>query len=857
MRRLTAYFLSTFTIFLGIGVAFKPVATNINGDLSFKDGKTLTFKLTDTENPKEAISDEDAAENYAAVIEDRLIEFGTTDYIISTEGNDTIKVTLTADNDEEYERVEKYLCVNSKISFSVMDETYEIAEGDDFTFKDSSAYIQYDGSTCIAVLPVPSSATTKVDELIEAAKKYEGGEKTSNDEEKYSIVMWTNRNGEKYADKSQTLVANKIVYEKFNSSNLLLSSDDKTKFQIKVTPASSSAKDVRDAYNETMQYIRIFNASMTDYTCNMIHEEVYNASIESLLVYGDHVYVNMGATFISLMISFILIALILGFVYRASAASMLASASLSAFVTFTIFTLFKTTFNIAGLFGIIFTFLAGLAIGIVEQHYYRDEIYKGRSMKKANFEASKKTTLLTVDISVISLIAGILTYFVGGKTVGSLGVILIIFSIANILINTFIFKGLNWLITNNTATQKNYKLFNIDESRVPNLANEEKQKYFGPVAEKDFTKKKKLFAGIFAGATAISIVAMIIFGSLGKSMFNSGGYFTSAHEASLLYTGDDEASQPVTLEEVENNVLKCIYKDNAPIKYDADSLEVVKYTTIYKESEREVTYNNYLYTVTILESDLDSNVFSWTTTKGEIKDSSSFEETLKSCVKENLPTLGITDDKVNVIDSTVYNVSSNIGLIIASSISASLIISLYFWIRRYRLSRILSLFAISTVSMVISIGLLTLVRINSLPIMAISSMFTILTTLLTGLFIMHKDKDMIKDERLRNIENRKIVLNKALPIAVAPMSVFATLTFISSFILLAVGNKVYAGAMFATSIGMIASFFMLVTLFTSSANYLDKKIANVSLPEFKIRKKKKAVVKSNEPEEAIFIGIND
>ena len=60
-----------------------------------------------------------------------------------------------------------------------------------------------------------------------------------------------------------------------------------------------------------------------------------------------------------------------------------------------------------------------------------------------------------------------------------------------------------WLDANASSAQGKYNLFGVDQTKVPNLSNEEKQSYFGPYAEKDFTKKSKL-------ATIISGIAFLL-----------------------------------------------------------------------------------------------------------------------------------------------------------------------------------------------------------------------------------------------------------------------------------------------------------------------------------------------------------
>ena len=99
MRRFIAYLLASITIFLGIGIAFKPVVTSMNADLDFRDGREITFRLSEHEESGEEIpddpTDDTATKYYADVMKDRLTSYGVDNYTITTCGDDTIKVTLT------------------------------------------------------------------------------------------------------------------------------------------------------------------------------------------------------------------------------------------------------------------------------------------------------------------------------------------------------------------------------------------------------------------------------------------------------------------------------------------------------------------------------------------------------------------------------------------------------------------------------------------------------------------------------------------------------------------------------------------------------------------------------------------
>jgi len=117
MRRFVAYILASLAIIFGIGVSFKPVATRINADLSYRSGSTISLRLDKRDDNTKDYS-EDNCKEYAALVESRLVNYGVSDYKITVEGTRNINVTLTADNAKEYENIASLLSTNPIIEIA-------------------------------------------------------------------------------------------------------------------------------------------------------------------------------------------------------------------------------------------------------------------------------------------------------------------------------------------------------------------------------------------------------------------------------------------------------------------------------------------------------------------------------------------------------------------------------------------------------------------------------------------------------------------------------------------------------------------------------------------------------------------
>ncbi len=863
MRRFVAYILASLAIIFGIGVSFKPVATRINADLSYRSGSTISLRLDKRDDNTKDYS-EDNCKEYAALVESRLVNYGVSDYKITVEGTRNINVTLTADNAKEYENIASLLSTNPIIEIANRegnasnDETekakeIQVRDEGETKWHSNSARLEFDGTTSIVVMPIPDGFKTKVEEMIKEAEKYEKTGKKSNDEEKKtpnSIVLWMNRaEGDSYPTDGKVtdpLLKRKVIYDQMNSTNFYYGTD-KTAFQIRFTPTSSKVSDISDSYKSALYYKNLLNAVIADFDCVTTNIQSVAPTVENLLIFGDHVHIAMSSTFISLMIGFILICLILALFYRIGAVAIISTASLTAFLSFTIFVFFRPLFNIAALVGLISIFAMSIFIGILYNNYLHEELYKGRSLKKANFEASKKSTLVTVDTSVVAMILGICLYFIGGKTIASAGILLITFALLSLLINTFILKGFMWLITNNTSTQKQYKLFGVEPEKIPDLTKEEKQTYYGPYEKKDFTKKKKVSAIVFGSLTLVSVVGMIVFAATKGDTFNTANYYKTTNVLNLVLQ-NTEKSEPVSIDEIKTDYLAQVKNNGADLKYDTE-IESYTYTEYIKENSETKTYYRYVYRINILETNVDANTFTYAGGA-----STNLSDALESCFEKLHP---IDDISNSFYKANIYNLPGDIGLIFAASAISTITIGAYFWIRRNRLSRVLPVAGITLLSNVIGLGVVTLTRIPATPSMAISVACITGFTLLAAQYLMHKEKDLLRDERLRDVEVRKATIDKALRMGALPLINFGIIFSFATLTGLAIVNKTFSSVFLASTLGIVSSSLMLLTLYAPAANYLDLKLSKVKLPQVKIRKKKKVKVKSNEPEEAIFIGIND
>ncbi|MCQ2752886.1 MAG: hypothetical protein MJ206_01335 [Bacilli bacterium] len=854
MRRFVAYLLASVTIFLGVGVTFKPVATSINPDLSYRKGQAITFRISHEEDEEHTVTEEELLD-YAQIAEDRLKAFDVTDYKIEVRKNTefseddttgTFTITCTANNSDEYDYISKIICANPKISFDTVNGTLPVDE-DGFSWHENEATIEYDGNASVLVLKIPDKAKTKVDELIEKAKEEEGDdpdpETNEGEDPGPSIVMWLNRvEGDDYDKRDDDInIKNKIFNECRSDSFYHTGKTDE--IQIRYEAAGSSKFEIQAAYRKALCACNVLNAKETEFKCVKLGSEIVEPTIEELINYGSHAELAMSATLISLMVSYAVTAIILAIFCRITSIAILASATLSTFLTFSLFVFFKPLFNVGALVGLLIVMGAGLFSGLAHNHYLHEEVYKGRSLKKANYEASKKTTLLTVDSSVVLALLGIFIYFIGGSTVASLGAILIFGSVLNVLVNTFVLKGLMWLVTNNTKTQDQLKMFAINKKHVPNLAKEEKPTYFGPYTRYNFAKKRKL-VGIIAGAVLLAgSIGMITFKAVNGDMFNAGDYFVTKNEFCISSTTGANESDPIgSIDTFKADVLNKIMIAGTD-KHLGYVDDISRYEYQYHDSSKEADYLIH-YNIVTVTSDVTA-LYSYNG-----GDPEPLYDIFHFAVGDYSSVLNVTQREVQA-----YDLPSNAGFILLANVMAVTVSAFYLWIR-YRASRAVSTLIIGASSALTTIGVMSLLRITATPVMAIAASLVTMFSLLYSLYILHKDKDLIRDERIRDYDTRKNTLVKAHQMATEP-AINLTAVFICTMVIcFGFGPHQFIAVFLSAFIGGLVSVAMNLFLFTSITQYFEKQISQIKLPEIKLRKKKVAV-QDNELSEAIFIGIND
>ena len=897
MRRLWSHIVLAVTSLLMVGATFATVVTNIDSNIEFTSGRELVFRVAtkgEDGNPDETVKFENdkAVKETAKIMEERLKTAEVSRYVVETQGNDTIKVSLVQETNQEYEIIKNYLSFNATLAISNSKDTSAPAK--DFLNTSKKAYVETTDGYPAIVIPINKdnqlfqAVYTEAKEMsdnnegeVEQETESEEGEEAEHIHKAY-LYLWYDYVEDYYtydkinqnsSDTYNPTIANKVLMT-FDAANPFLD-DDQDALRAYITPNSTdeeiTAGALKTAYQNARYYVNLINAGKMEYHVSFLFSEKANVLVEDLLSLGTHLTVAWSMTFIATLVAIAVVSLLLVYFYRLGALSVATVSIVSTFFGLFFIVLFSAEFNIAGIIGLLALAFTSIVSGIIYLNKFKDECYRGRSLKKANSEAAKKALLPTIDVHVVIVALGVASYLLGGVIMKGFALATILGGLVSLVLNIFGLRGLLWLATNEQGIANRYDLFDVSQDQVPNALEEEKQKYYGPYAEKDFTKAKKP-----VGIAAIALLVASIAGLITFGVMNNGAVYNTSNTAGMsqIYVeyhsevANDTALSTDTKDRL-NTMLTHAYVDGKQLSTITDEIDFYDYSSDYKptkSSSLDVVY--YAYYRIKFKNPLKGNevVTYRDDANNELYngDAQTFftTETLNTTSGANLK----FDYKVTISlkDSTRVNADQPefTSLILATTVGAAIAVA--YLLLRYRLSRGLASLGIVTLTVGISAGIFSL--LHFLPVTSYISValpFIALFVLDIAIIFMNKEREMVLEDRSKDnsIEGREKLMVKALSMSATPM-------IIAFIIALYLGVNFY-GFMFNSVswifllaiLGVCLAIALVLIIFGPLAHLFYKWFSKVQIAKPKVSKKKKAhpvrVKKSAEPEEAIFIGIND
>lgn len=898
MRRLWSYIILTGASLVLMGSSFANVFKKSNSNIEYSDGREMVFRVdnkdgTPLEEP-EGSEDQTPAEKMAEKMMTRLDSMKITNYLVATESYDTVKVTLKQDTDSNYSNIEKLMSFNGTLALSSKLDDFLDNTDDSEKFITGEAYLETKNDYPTVNIPVGDHFK----DLYDIVKKYKEDSNTDAAESStsgegeeaettytYNLYLWHDyEDGDSYSqtvqgnDDYKSRVADKI-FMNFDISELISLEEEDKEIEtltayVNVQDANNNSKyearEVKKAFDTAQYYVSLINAgSLDDYKVTFMYSNNAPATAEVLV--GVDGILAWSSTLRATIVCIVIISLLLAVFYRLGALSIVTTTVASVFAGIASIILFSAEFNAAGLIALCVVAIASLACGVIYLTKLKEEAYRGRTLKKANSEAGKKSLLPILDINVVLAVVGVFAYVFGGSIMRSFAIITVLGAIASLILNALVLRFLMWLLSNTTKLQGKYEAFGIDSKNVPNVLNEEKQTYYGSYADKDFTKAKKPI-GVVAGLLFVAgLASMITFGVIGKGVaYNNGGTLRNSEIFFETETRNTDITEDAIRQILANTYTYEEGKEDKAVSLEKQTDEIINKTrTDVGEEESETI--EYTYYVVKLSTKLNASECKAyyvlaTDEAGNVTEKITSDETdgVSGLITERIRLV----DSQATADIKVVNTASTVQPEFAPVVWGTLVgiaVSAFYLLIRYRLSRGLASFVVPTMVATIVGGFFVYTRLAVTNYAVVLLPVVAFISLALSIIFMNRERELVLEDKEHDnsVENRKAIMIRATSLSYSPILLVSILSIYIGVNFFGFGASANSWLFLIMIVGVLAAIFFGTVLFGPISHLFYRLFSKVNVERFTNlfkRKKKKVVNKaprSAEPEERIFIGIND
>lgn len=489
MRRLFSFFSMVFTI-LAILFFTLPSIKNPNLGIEFKGGYEVVYEVSEKEG-----SEMPVMQDVADVIASRIDIAGVKNPQVSVE-------KTPGDNEAKHIRV----CVSSKDSTELAEVLSLIESDTDITFTDDSGNFLMDGS----VLKEKDGAVLSYDNgtpivLLNIADTQTFGEKTGSIAGK-NMIAWI---GYEEPNTETGYIGDFAAYNGQGTAEQQAAAAKKVIVNAKVNEAITS---------ETAQITGSFSAKEASQIGKLLSAGNMNFELKRtdiMKVDGAYGTEAFNKSLIAGIVGLLAVIVMMILIYKIPGA--VASLTLL-FYTAAILVVFNL---IGGEYGpdTIAAIVIGLGMAvdacIILFERLADELYKGRSVRSAYEESTKKSLSSILDSNITTIIAGCALYFFGKRSVKGFATMLLITTVFNVIIMLLVTRLLMYLLIKSGKLDNKKHLLGVKEDKIPDIHKGEVQTYFGKFNGFNFVKSSK--------KVLISLVCVYIVGALFATGFAIAG----------------------------------------------------------------------------------------------------------------------------------------------------------------------------------------------------------------------------------------------------------------------------------------------------------------------------------------------
>ena len=901
MKRFIAYLSILISVVLGVVIVAKPAVQGINGGYDFDGSREFVYQIvnhgeTIDDFNKDAFQDDSAVTKIAEEFENRLISYDVEKYDIVTEGNDKIRVRFTAKDDTEYQYISNYLTADGNLSLVTFDGEVvynnwaNVESGDDTVmFGEKDAYLTYKDSIFPGIVIPLTDAKTFNEKAVKHAEEInvpseDGGTPVS---QEGNIYLWSRYNADtdnfENAENNEN-IKNKLILS-FQYNNIWFEEkeedyssivfyfnvegiDENTKFE------TINWNAVEKATDTAKYYLHLINASHLDQRVYLLSENKVDANLETLVNEGMSIEPAMSQTLLAVVISFAIIAAVSIFFYRLNGLLTSVSAGLGALLTLFIYNALGATLSFPGIIGFMIVTILMYACSITYSTKFSGELLKGKNSKKAFIDSTKKSAWVTLDLSVITLIAGIFIFLLGNSYISGCGIILFFGAFLNLAIQFIVNgSGLYFLSTSHYGLNNRGLITSkfVNKEKEAEKAEEVKEEETKEEVKEEIKPKKAKLPAIFGGILGVVALACTI----GLSVFAG---VSTPYSEQATFDASSYAYVYVKRPNTQYNTVEKIEEDLNLIRYqdtvDGETIYTEVYTSIDQEeyenytnpdeSNQSTKFEYYIYSIE-LNSNINlksaENFVIVTLDADGAVTSASAITSLEECLVTtfgNIVTLNFVND---------YNLTKtyNLGTIAHVTFITIAVVGIYFFLRYGRFIAIIGASTASAMS-IICLGLFALLRTSVYNYIAYAAIPVAIIALFIVAYVSIKYKEIINENKVKVVDlkfKREIAVLSTDPVknSCALIAAIAGLVLVCFF---GFSTKFVSNTFLVALFGSIFTYLFVALVYNAYLIKLYDKIGNIQIKtkapksnKKRLKQQHKSRQRGKEVEEATFIGIND
>lgn len=801
MRRIISFVIFAITIITLAIINVPYIVENATLGVEFEGGYEIVYEVASKEDGKDLSVEEkdELTEAAADVIVTRLDIFGVKNPIVEVEDgyntNKQIRVTVGAVSYDQFKEIKDLIVSDVELSFrdkndvdliqEVINRNPSLGDGSDLLNGAQVAY-SYDGSPGIVLNIQNTEFFTEMTTYL--ASRTESQLNT--------LVIWMNYDEETDSYDVESAKPNGKIIVTIDISN----------------PITIPNPFIQGSFD--LDYARVVSNKLKSGTMDFkLVPSGYETKINA--AYGsDAINKTMIASIAALVLITVILIAVYGLPGIASSVMLIGYAGLSfATLAFLGVELGPDAFS-AIIIG------AGLALNtsIVLFERIKDELLKGRNLSKSYEEGSKKSISSVVDSNLAALVTALVLFFIGTRTVKTFATMLFVCVAFSLLLMVILLRVFLSYLFKSKLLAKQKQLFGIKLEYIPNVKENEQQKYFGRFAKTDFRKylKKSYMVGL----------AVVILGALGLAVYsimgtplNLGSHFAPGSRITIT-------TNNTSYNEVDE--IKKLFTDN-----DISVGEVSVGSSF--DDDKNTTLD--VFTLRFNESDITSEQIATI-------------DTVLNDIKAN------SEENTIIFNYEISNVSSKVPVRILTNASivlgfAALAVLVYTFIRFGIPSAIANIANIAlTIASVLAVFIVARLEINTEFITALLGVT--IFAIFEFMFVYDRLRENVLESTALDNDSRVDLINKTMQQTFSRTLISLVSLSLIPIALLIVGSSATIYLAIAMLLGIIFGTFYSSFVSTRVWLFFENMIN-------KPRKAKKFKPKkaSNEPEEVTFIGVND